>query len=61
MVELDVITMVAEVLMVKRGVPQPTVGHTCHEKYLGAVKHSAGTRYLTSNLYLWLQPAIDGS
>jgi len=32
-VELDVITMVAEVAVVKRGVPQPTVGHTCHDKY----------------------------
>ena len=37
MVELDVIAMVAEVAeVVKRGVPQPTVGHTCHDKYLGA-------------------------
>ena len=35
-VELDVIAMVAEVAMVKRGVPQPTVGHTCQDKYLGA-------------------------
>ena len=35
-VELDVIAMVPEVAVVKRGVPQPTVGQTCHYKYLGA-------------------------
>ena len=35
-VELDVIAMMPKVAVVKRAVPQPTVGHTCHYKYLGA-------------------------